>query len=305
MPLLTAVPHHAAALCTSPNSAGGDRPYRRTASHLHTQPVAGRTHGPRLPLTTPPELEGRVVSIDAAGCRKDIARTIAAAGGWYLLAVKGNESHRHAHRQRDFAYLDCTGAVAHDRCETVEWAHGRSERRTCTIMGGANSILDEIDPDRRGTALGCVVRVVAKRTVRGRTARAVRHCITNLPVTTGAARMADLVRGHWRMPSGHGNSLHWVLDDTPGKTALRRIALNFLTLLQQYFWPNMSIRRLPGWWPETPRDWNRSWPCDDFVNALNCRAGEAAAAMVEFRGLNQTSATYHTTSRCSDSYQFL
>ena len=66
--------------------------------------------------------------------------------------------------------------------------------------------------------------------------------------------MADLVRGHWRVE----NSLHWVLDDTfqedrcrlrtghaaRNMAALRRIALNFLTLLQKYFWPNMSIRRL-------------------------------------------------------------
>ena len=50
--------------------------------------------------------------------------------------------------------------------------------------------------------------------------------------------------------------------------ALRRVALNILTLLQQYFWPKLSIRRLPGWWPATPPGWSRSWPCDDFVNAL-------------------------------------
>ena len=206
------------------------------------------------PLLPELELEGRVVSLDAAGCRKDIARTMAAAGGWYLLAVKDNESHLHAHLQRDFAYLDRTGAVAHDRCQTVARAHGRTERRTCTIMGGNNGILDEIDPDRRWAQLGCVVRVVAERTVRGRTARAVRYYITNLPVTVGAARMADLVRGHWRVE----NSLHWVLDDTfqedrcrlrtghaaRNMAALRRIALNCLTLLQKYFWPNMSIRRL-------------------------------------------------------------
>ena len=58
-------------------------------------------------------------------------------------------------------------------------------------------------PDQRWEALGC----------------AVRHCITNLPVDTGAARMANLVRGHWRGPSGCENSLHRVLDDTPGRTA--------------------------------------------------------------------------------------
>ena len=45
--------------------------------------------------------------------------------------------------------------------------------------------------------------------------RTVRHCITNLPVDIGAARMANFVRGHW----GVENSLHSVLDDTPGRTA--------------------------------------------------------------------------------------
>ena len=97
---------------------------------------------------------------------------------------------------------------------------------------------------------------------------------------------ADLVRGHWAVE----NSLHWVLDDTfqedrcrlrtgqaaRNMAALRRVALNILTLLKQYFWPKLSIRRLPGWWPEIPPGWSRSWPCDDFVNALvrtACLAG--------------------------------
>ena len=165
------------------------------------------------------ELEGRVVSIDAMGCRTDVAETIAAADGWYLLAVTDSESNLHLNLQRDFAYLDRTGAVAHDRHETVERRHGRTERRTCTILGGDHGILDEIDPDQRWEALGCAVRMVAERTVRGRTTCAVRYYITNLPVTVGAARMANFVRGHWRGPSGCENSLHWVLDDTPGRTA--------------------------------------------------------------------------------------
>ena len=199
-------------------------------------------------------LKGRVVSIDAMGCRTDVARTIADADGWYLLAVTDGEASLHANLQRDFAYLDRTGAVAHDRHETVERRHGRTERRTCTILGGDNGILDEIDPDQRWAVLGCAVRMVAERTVRDRTTRAVRYYITNLPVTVGAARMADLVRGHW----GVENSLHWVLDDTfqedrcrlrtghaaRNMAALRRVALNILTLLKQYFWPNLSIRRL-------------------------------------------------------------
>ena len=96
--------------------------------------------------------------------------------------------------------------------------------------------------------------MVAERTVRGRTTHAVRYYITNLPLDTGAARIADLVCGH----RGVENSLHWILDDTfqedrcrlrtghaaRNMAALRRVALNILTLLQQYFWPKLSIRRL-------------------------------------------------------------
>ena len=111
----------------------------------------------------------------------------------------------------------------------MERGHGRIKRRTCTLMSGVHGLRDELDLDRRWTDLGCAVRVVAERTR----------------------------RGHWRVPSGRGNSLHWVLNDTfqedrccltghaaHNMAALRRIALNFLTLMHQYFWSRMSIRRL-------------------------------------------------------------
>ena len=96
------------------------------------------------------ELKDRVVTIDAMGCRTDIARTIADAEGWYLLAVKDSESNLHANLQRDFAYLDRSGAVAHDRHETVERGHGRIERRTCTIMGGPHDIPGKSIPTNAG-----------------------------------------------------------------------------------------------------------------------------------------------------------
>ena len=147
------------------------------------------------------ELAGRVVSINALACQTDIAQTIAEGNGWYLLAVKDNQADLHAHLQRDFAYLDRTGAVAHDRSETAEWGHGRLERRTCTLMVGTRGLWDELDPDHRWTDLNC----------------AVRHYITNLPVTIGAARVTDLVRGHW----GVENSLHWVLDNRTAAACVR------------------------------------------------------------------------------------
>ena len=42
------------------------------------------------------DLRDKVVTIDAAGCQKDIAAQIVAAGGDYVSAVKDNQPTRHA-----------------------------------------------------------------------------------------------------------------------------------------------------------------------------------------------------------------
>lgn len=124
------------------------------------------------------------------------------------------------------------------------------------------------------------MHVVAERNVRGRTAQSV-LLHTNLPVTTGATSVADLVRGHWRGSSGFENSLYWVLGDTfqedrclrvghatRNMAALRRFVLNSLFVLKRYFWPKMSMRRSRKMVASNLPNWNQSWPYNDFVNAL-------------------------------------
>ena len=184
------------------------------------------------------ELEGRVVSIDALACQTDITQTIDEEHGWYLLAVKDNQSDLYANLQRDFAYLDRTGTMGHDHSGTVERGHGCIEWRTCILMGGTHGLQDELDPDRRWAALGC----------------AVRYYITNLSMDIRAARVADLVRGHWgsrtactgcwTTPSRWTAATLRTGHAARNRAALRHIALNFLTLMQQYFQPKMSIRQL-------------------------------------------------------------
>jgi predicted transposase YbfD/YdcC len=45
------------------------------------------------PLLEMLDLKGAMVSIDAMGCQKEIAKKIVAAGGDYVLAVKANQEH--------------------------------------------------------------------------------------------------------------------------------------------------------------------------------------------------------------------
>jgi predicted transposase YbfD/YdcC len=77
------------------------------------------------------ELKGALVTIDAMGCQKDIARDIVDGGGEYCLAVKGNQEHLHEDITNHF--LECFendfAEVPHDYYAEEGTAHGRSERR--------------------------------------------------------------------------------------------------------------------------------------------------------------------------------
>jgi predicted transposase YbfD/YdcC len=74
-------------------------------------------------------LEGALVTIDAAGCQKGIARQVRGDGGDYLLAVKENQPGLHEAVQALFDRA-CEADFArfeHDGHESVEDGHGRHE----------------------------------------------------------------------------------------------------------------------------------------------------------------------------------
>src|SRR6185312_10673697 len=75
------------------------------------------------------ELSGCIVTLDAMGCQKEIAKEIKEADADYVLALKGNQGQAHAEIK---SYLD--DAIARQAPElvykeTVEKGHGRLETR--------------------------------------------------------------------------------------------------------------------------------------------------------------------------------
>ncbi len=90
--------------------------------------------------------------------------------------------------------------------------------------GSTHGLRRGFDPDRRWTALGGAVQQPRAR-----------H--PTLPHRALRARLHHQpIRGYRsRLRTGHA---------ARNRAALRCIALNFLTILKQYFWPKMSIRRL-------------------------------------------------------------
>jgi len=162
------------------------------------------------------ELKGCVVTIDAAGCQKEIAAQIVAQGADYVLALK--ENHPTLHQQVADYFLRQTeagersGLVRHHR--QVDSGHGRLETRDTYVT-----------PVPAGWAaaaawagLASIVLVVRQSVDRatGHASDEVRYFLSSLPAT--AKRLAAVVRDHWQIENG----LHWILDMAFGEDRMRQ-----------------------------------------------------------------------------------
>ena len=191
------------------------------------------------------ELSGCIVTIDAMGCQKKIAKEIIEADADYVLALKGNQETVHEEVK---TFLDATlaekqgprwpgaklsRAAAHlAAMETVEKDHGRVETRRYY----QSVELDWFADRPKWEGLQSVGLVEAIREVQGKTTRERRYYLSSLPL--GVETFARAVRGHW----GVENKLHWTLDvcfredqsraragyADENLATLRRLALNLL-----------------------------------------------------------------------------
>ena len=146
------------------------------------------------------ELRGALVSIDAIGCQKDIARQIVTGQGDYLLAVKDNQPTLHA----DVAacFQASPAGVRHDLLRTEEVGHGRREEREYLVLYEPPGLSTQAD----WAGLRSVVRVTRRRREGGKESREVAYYISSS--TAPAAALAEGIRGHWAIENGQ----HWVLD---------------------------------------------------------------------------------------------
>ena len=153
------------------------------------------------------ELEGCLVTIDAMGCQKDIARQVVQKGADYLLAVKANQGELHQNIKDLFGCWERAGwdGVAYSHQEQVGKDHGRLERRECWVITDPDE-LAYVDPQRQWASLGAVARVRYRRDAVTGSPEDTRHYICSYP--TDATTLLAASRSHWSIE----NSLHWVLD---------------------------------------------------------------------------------------------
>jgi predicted transposase YbfD/YdcC len=191
------------------------------------------------------ELSGCIVTIDAMGCQKKIAREIIEADADYVLALKGNQETVH---QEVKTFLDQTveekaapglpkarpskAAAGLASLETVEKDHGRLETRRYYQSAELVWFADQ----SKWEGLKSVGMVEAIREINGTRSVERRYYLSSLPLDVEL--FARAVRSHW----GVENKLHWVLDvcfredqsrvrtgyAAENLATLRRLALNLL-----------------------------------------------------------------------------
>lgn len=205
-------------------------------------------------------IEGAVVTIDAMGCQREIAKKIIDKKADYVLALKGNQGSLREDvelfvaEQKANAFKDTT--ISRD--QTVDGDHGRIETRTTTVIHDVAWLQERHSwPGLKG-----IVMVESIREIDGKSEYETRFYITSLVLL--AAQLGLIVRSHWAVE----NSLHWVMDmifrDDECRVRTDHAPANFTTIKHM---AHNLLRRAPGKDSLRLRRKVAAWD-DDFLASL-------------------------------------
>ena len=183
------------------------------------------------------DLRGAIITIDAMGTQKNIAKEIVTAGADYVLALKGNQEKLHdaviayvdEQMQTDFANI---GARRHI---TKEKGHGRDEIRHYVQMP-APKTLPGFELWQGLLTIGVAMLTCIRE---GKETAEIRYFISSLPL--GVQRFAHAVRSHWAIENTCHGSLDLTYREDESRIRDRHLCENFawlnrftLSLLKQH-----------------------------------------------------------------------
>ena len=171
-------------------------------------------------------IEGAIITIDAMGCQRAIARKIIEKKADYIFGLKGNQGSLREdvellvseQKARDFADSEIS------RAETIDADNGRIETRVTTVIRNVEWLRKRHD----WPGLNAVAIVESTRETKGKIERDTRYYITSLVML--AHLLGPAIRSHWSIE----NSLHWVMDmvfrDDECRVRTNHAPANFTTI---------------------------------------------------------------------------
>jgi predicted transposase YbfD/YdcC len=182
------------------------------------------------------DLSGCVVTIDAMGAQKEIAKLIIDQGADYILSLKGNQGNLHEDVKELFDWASKTDFkdIPHEAYQTLNKGHGRIEVRRHWLLASVEHLVDA----HKWLGLKRVGMIESERRIQGK-ATTIERRYYLLSLDGGVEQFAAASRSHW----GIENQLHWSLDVAfheddsrirtghapENMTLIRKIALNLLS----------------------------------------------------------------------------
>jgi predicted transposase YbfD/YdcC len=197
------------------------------------------------------DIAGCIVTIDAMGCQKAIARQIVEQHADYVLALKANQETLYTDVQTRLDQMIAQNDDMLAYHETTDENHGRIEVRRYWTTDQLNTIRTR-NTWHKLQAIGVTE---AERSLHGETTIERRYSILSLP--SDAITFGMAVRSHWQIE----NVVHWVLDiafredecrirmghGPENFAVLRHIALNLLRQDATFIGSIKSKRHRAGW----------------------------------------------------------
>jgi predicted transposase YbfD/YdcC len=206
------------------------------------------------------DLQGQIVTIDAMGTQKVIAKQIIDQGGDYILALKGNQGtlNEDVRLFLETELKKITSTAIDDSHQEADKGHGRIELRSCVV----SSQIDWLSQKEQWAGLKTLVMIEETQEMKDKPPSIERRFfISSLPAN--AERIASAVRAHWLIENG----LHWTLDvvfnedksrvrkDNAGENMalIRHITINMLNNAKKQI-KNIglkALRKKAGWGNKT------------------------------------------------------
>ena len=156
-------------------------------------------------ITAIPELldliavKGCIITIDAMGCQREIAKKIIEKEADYILMAKDNQAELKEQIEKVFRNQSSEMTDIQEDCD-----HGRIEKRTCEVI----TKLDFLDTKENWTGLRSIIKITSERTIKKTD---IYSCETRYYISSlleDATLINNSIRSHWAIE----NNLHWSLD---------------------------------------------------------------------------------------------